>query len=63
MESYASDIYSMAALASEILRAGERALPQGVADLLSAGMAYDPEKRPKDPEQFAHDLSIWERGT
>ena len=71
LETYASDVYSMAAMAVEML-AGEPItdlrlrddslesfrIPRSAADLLSAALAYEPEKRPSDPELFARDLSI-----
>jgi len=71
LETYSSDVYSMAVLASEMLtgapvtelrfgdtRFESSSIPQSAADLLSAALAYDPEKRPSDPELFGRDLSI-----
>jgi ligand-binding sensor domain-containing protein/tRNA A-37 threonylcarbamoyl transferase component Bud32 len=70
-----SDVYSLAAIAAELLAgvpaaesgscAGDPAafrqrilerrpeLPQATIDLLTAGLAYDPEARPADAEEFA----------
>ena len=62
-ESYASDIFSLAAIAAEILTGAPMlkqsvpALPPQLYDLLAAGLAHEPERRPTDPESFARELS------
>jgi serine/threonine-protein kinase len=71
LETYASDVYSLAAMAVEML-AGEPVtdlhfresilecsrIPRSAVELIAAALAYDPEKRPSDPAAFARELSI-----
>ena len=62
-ESYASDIYSFAAVAAEMLTGSPAldpsaaSLPGELLDRLATGLAYDPEKRPADSAAFARELS------
>ena len=64
METPASDIYAMAAIAWEMLT-GEcyqhgtpppPALPQPVADVLTAALSYDPQQRPQEAETLMREL-------
>jgi serine/threonine-protein kinase len=61
-QSRASDIFSLAAVATEMLTGSPTpdrldSLPPNLAELLSAGVAYDPAKRPTDAAVFAAELS------
>jgi serine/threonine-protein kinase len=66
LASCASDIYSLAAIAWEMLTgesyqhgigASRAELPPALADLLASALAYDPEDRPKDAEVFAREMA------
>ena len=65
MESCASDIYSLAAIAWEMLTGGSyqhgathapSTLPPAAAELLMAALSYDPQQRPQDAEALVRDL-------
>ena len=69
LESCASDVYSLAAIAWELFtgesyqhgQAPPASLPHPLADLLTAALAYDPQQRPQDAAAFVQELRVFSR--